>query len=350
MSEDNLRKEFTEYILKVPVGFTAATRLDAYITQSVENATRSKVQKAITDGFVWVNGVHQKSSYKVQALDTIYICVPQAPPPDAEPEDIPLDIVYEDDQLLIINKPAGMVTHPAYGNWTGTLVNALLFHVNKLSDVNQDPFRPGIVHRLDKDTSGLLVIAKNDQAHKTLASYFKDRNIDRHYYALVWGHPDQKGSITTYMGRSLSDRRKMEVVPDESRGKRAVTHFEVIEYFDFLSLIKVKLETGRTHQIRVHMSHLGHPIFCDETYGGRKVVYGPASGERKNLFKNLFADLNRQFLHAKTLGFDHPVTGERIFFESELPEDLMYTLTELRYYCKLEQPPFSKEHEPDEKN
>lgn len=334
MIDENLRKEYTEYVLKVPVGFNTPTRLDAYITNSVENATRNKVQKAIVEGFVWVNGVQQKASYKVQALDTIYICVPQAPPPEAEPENIPLEIVYEDSELVVVNKPAGMVTHPAYNNWTGTLVNALLYHVNKLSDVNQDPFRPGIVHRLDKDTSGLLVVAKNDVAHKTVASYFKDRNIDRHYYALVWGHPETKGSIKTYIGRSLSDRRKMEVVPDESRGKHAITHYEVIEQFDYLSLIKVKLETGRTHQIRVHMSHLGFPIFCDDVYGGRRVVYGPNTGARKKLFTDLFDELNRQFLHAKTLGFDHPSSGERIFFETELPEDLLFTLDELRYFCK----------------
>lgn len=334
MFDKNLKKEYTEYVLKVPTGFSASTRLDAYITNSVENATRNKVQKAIDDGFVWVNGLTQKSSYKVQALDHIYICIPQAPPPDAEPEDIPLDILYEDSEYVIINKAAGMVTHPAYSNWSGTLVNALLFHVQKLSELNQDPFRPGIIHRLDKDTSGILVVAKNDQAHKTIASYFKKRQIDRHYYALVWGHPDKTGTIETFIGRALSDRRKMEVVEDESRGKKAITHFEVLEYFDYLSLIKVKLETGRTHQIRVHMSYLGHPIFCDETYGGRKVVYGPNTGARKKMFGDLFKELDRQFLHAKTLGFIHPKSGEKVFYETDLPADLLFTLDELRYFCK----------------
>lgn len=338
MTEEHKRKEYTEYLIKVPLGFNTPTRLDTYITNYIENATRNKVQKAIDDQFVWVNGIHQKSSYKVQAMDDIYICVPEAPPPDAEPEDIPLDIVYEDQDLVMVNKAAGMVTHPAYNNWMGTLVNALLFHVNKLSDVNQDPFRPGIVHRLDKDTSGLLVVAKNDVAHATLAKYFKERTIDRHYYALVWGHPEKTGTIKTHIGRSLSDRRIMQVVEDKSRGKHAITHYEVIEYFDFLSLIKVKLETGRTHQIRVHMSYLGHPIFCDEAYGGRKVVYGPNTGFRKKLFGDLFKNLDRQFLHAKTLGFIHPTNKEKIFFETELPEDLLFTLSELRYYCKPEIP------------
>jgi len=324
----------TKIRLDVAPGQHDAVRLDKYITLFVQNATRTKVQEAIKAGFVLVNDKQEKASYPVQPGDQIDITLPKPPPPEAEPEEIPLNIIYEDDDVIVVNKKAGMVVHPAFGNWTGTLVNGLLHHVGDLPEVDDENVRPGIVHRLDKDTSGLLVVAKNRQTHAHLSEQFARHDTKRKYWAVVWGHPESEGTIVGNIGRSPRDRKKMTVL-DEDAGKHAITHYRVIEFFDYLSLVEVELETGRTHQIRVHFAHIGHPVLGDQTYGGASVRFGPNTGNRKKMFEYLFKRLGRQCLHAKTLGFVHPKTGEELFFDSELPGDFKEVLGKLRQFCKL---------------
>ncbi|MFO7799268.1 RluA family pseudouridine synthase [Rhodohalobacter sp.] len=323
----------TEYLLNVPEGQHSDIRLDKYITSFVQNASRNKVQKAIKDGHVLVNGKLEKSSYIMQPGDKIEISLPKPPAPEAKPEDIPIHIVYEDDELLVVNKEAGMVVHPAFGNWSGTMVNGLLYHADTLSKDDEETLRPGIVHRLDKDTSGLLVVAKNEVAHKKLSKQFAEKSVERTYWAIVWGNPPDSGTIEGNIGRSPRDRKIMTVLK-EKKGKSAVTHFETIERFDHLALLKINLETGRTHQIRVHMQHEHLYVFGDPTYGGSSVRYGPNTGSRKAMFNNLFSKLERQALHAKTLGFIHPATEKYVEFNSELPEDFQYVLDTLRTNCK----------------
>jgi 23S rRNA pseudouridine1911/1915/1917 synthase len=301
-------------------------RLDVYLTHQIQNATRSKVRSGIDAGFVLVNDKKVKASHTIAPGEVIDITLPHPPRPEAKAENLPLTIVYEDDQLLIVNKPAGMVTHPAYGNYTGTLVNALLYHCNSLSTVNTET-RPGIVHRLDKDTTGLMVVAKNDVAHHLLAKQFSRRTISREYWAIVWGKfQQQKGTIDASLGRSKRDRKKVAVTAE---GKHAVTDYEVIKEFDFLSLIRLKLRTGRTHQIRVHLAHVGHPVFGDPTYGGRSYQWGGLEGKRAQQAQNLLRIIGRQALHAKTIGFVHPSTKESVEFDSELPEDMQEILKRL---------------------
>ncbi len=323
----------TEYLINVPEGQHTDIRLDKYITSFVQNASRNKVQKAIKDGHVLVNGKLEKSSYIMQAGDRIEISLPKPPAPEAKPEDIPLNIVYEDDDLIVVNKEAGMVVHPAFGNWSGTMVNGLLYHTDSLSKEDEETIRPGIVHRLDKDTSGLLVVAKNEVAHKKLSKQFAEKSVERTYWAIVWGNPPKSGSIEGNVGRSPRDRKIMTVLK-EKKGKSAITHFETIEQFDHLALLQIKLETGRTHQIRVHMQHEHLYVFGDPTYGGNSVRYGPNTGSRKAMFNNLFSKLERQALHAKTLGFIHPGSEEYVEFNSELPEDFQVVLDTLRTNCK----------------
>ena len=323
----------TEYLLNVPEGQNTDIRLDKYITSFVQNASRNKVQKAIKDGHVLVNGKVEKSSYIMQAGDKIEISLPKPPAPEAKPEDIPINIVYEDEELILVNKEAGMVVHPAFGNWSGTMVNGLLYHADTLSKDDEETLRPGIVHRLDKDTSGLLVVAKNEVAHKKLSKQFAEKSVERTYWAIVWGNPPDSGTIEGNVGRSPRDRKIMTVLK-EKKGKSAVTHFETIERFDHLALLKINLETGRTHQIRVHMQHEHLYVFGDPTYGGNSVRYGPNTGSRKAMFNNLFSKLERQALHAKTLGFIHPGKEEYVEFNSELPEDFQFVLDTLRTNCK----------------
>ncbi len=323
----------TEYLLEVPDGQTSEIRLDKYITSFIQNASRNKVQQAIKDGYVLVNGRPKKASYIMQPGDKIEISLPKPPPQKARPEEMDLDIVYEDEYLLLVNKSPDMVVHPAYGNWTGTLVNGLLHYTSKnLSKADKETLRPGIVHRLDKDTSGLLVVAKDDEVHKKLSKQFAKKKPERTYWAIVWGNPPDEGTIEGNIGRSPRDRKMMAVL-DEG-GKEAVTHFKKIESFDHLALLEIQLETGRTHQIRVHMKHEGYYVFGDKTYGGDSVRYGPNTGTRKSMFKNLFSRLERQALHAKTLGFKHPATGEYIEFNSPLPPDFQTVLDKLRENCK----------------
>jgi 23S rRNA pseudouridine1911/1915/1917 synthase len=301
-------------------------RIDVFLTRQVENATRNKVQNAIANGFVLVNGKEVRSSYSVSPSDVIEVTFPRPPRQVAKAEAIPLHILFEDDQLLIVDKPAGMVTHPAYGNYTGTLVNALLYHSNRLSGVNKD-LRPGIVHRLDKDTSGLLVVAKTDHAHSFLARQFARRTIEREYWAVVWGRfKQQTGLIEANLGRSKKDRRKVAVT---SEGKPAATEFTVIKEFDFLTLLRLKLHTGRTHQIRVHLAHIGHPVFGDPTYGGRSNEWGGLERKKSQKAANLLKLISRQALHAKTIGFVHPESKEVMKFDSDVPEDFSVLLKSL---------------------
>lgn len=311
-------------------------RIDKFLTHKIENATRSKVQKAIEQGLVLVNGKPVKASHEVVPGEVIHCTLPQQPRAKAIPEDIPLQIVYEDDDLIVVNKPAGMVTHPAYGNYRGTLVNALLHHCAKLSTLN-DELRPGVVHRLDKDTSGLIVVAKNDGTHAALARQFSERTIEREYWAVVWGiFEKRRGTVEASLGRSKSDRKKIAVMRD---GKPAVTEYEVLESFPFLSLLRLRLRTGRTHQIRVHLAHIGRPVFGDPTYGGRRIAWGGADAKRKAEVQHLLSLIPRQALHAKTLGFVHTTTKQFMKFESELPKDMSELLAALRGLSLRSEPP-----------
>ena len=316
------------YKIDVPDG-KKKERLDVFLAGCIENATRSRVQKLIDANLVLVNGKPAKASYQVQPGDKIEASHPITPrPEEAEPEEIPLDIIYEDEYLLIVNKPAGMVAHPAYANYTGTLVNALLHHVNKLSNVNE-PGRPGIVHRIDKDTSGLLVVAKDDWTHAKLAAQFSKHTIEREYWSIVWGvFEEKKGEVSTNITRSKSDRKKF--TAHDFEGKEALTFYEVLEEFEFASLLKLNLKTGRTHQIRVHLSSINHPVFGDGTYGGRQIVYGAALPKMKSRVQNLLEIMPRQALHAKTLGFVHPHTNKNVRFDSELPEDFKLLIEKLK--------------------
>ncbi|MDZ7659516.1 RluA family pseudouridine synthase [Fodinibius sp.] len=335
MSHNN-SDQFQEYHLEVPDDETSGTRLDKYLASKIEDTSRTKIQEALTEGHITVNRKKEKASYPVEAGDVLDVRIPIPKPPEVQAEEMPLDIVYEDDDLLLVNKSANMVVHPAKGNWTGTLVNALMWHTDELSEPEEDTVRPGIVHRLDKDTSGLLVVAKNDKTHRILSEYFRTKDIERTYWAIVWGTPDKKeGTITGAIGRDPHHRKRMAVVP-EDKGKSATTHYRVLEYFDHLTLLELKLETGRTHQIRVHLADNNLWVFGDQKYGGDSVRYGPNTGSRKQMFNNLFASLQRQCLHAKTLGFEHPTTGEMVQFDSELPGDFQQVLGMLRQNCKPE--------------
>lgn len=302
-------------------------RLDVFLNRHVENATRSKVQQAITGGHVLVNGREVKPSHAVAPGEVIHITLPTPPPQEAVPENIPLNILHEDDHIIIVNKPAGMVTHPAHGNYTGTLVNALLYHCNSLSS-SADPTRPGIVHRLDKDTSGLLVVAKTDAAHAHLARQFARRTVSREYQAVVWGRfKNTGGTIEAHLGRSKSDRKKMAVVAD---GKAAITEYTVLEQFPYLALLSLRLRTGRTHQIRVHLAHINHPVFGDPAYNGRHIVCGPGTPRQKAQVQRLLHILPRQALHARTIGFIHPATLKKVEFQSALPADMQEVVAALR--------------------
>lgn len=317
-----------KYRFEVPEG-KKKERLDLFLTNAIENATRSKVRKLIDAELVTVNGVVAKANYQVKPNDVIEAVHPISPQPeDVEPEDIPLDIIYEDENLLIINKPAGMVAHPAYANYTGTLVNALLHHTKQLSDLNE-PGRPGIIHRLDKDTSGLLVVAKDDFTHAKIAEQFSKRTVDREYQAVCWGKfKERKGEIDSNIVRSKKDRKKFST--SETEGKHALTLYEVLEEFEFTSYLKINLKTGRTHQIRVHLSGIAKPVFGDPTYGGRQIVYGSDLPKIKARVQNLLQIMPRQALHAKTIGFYHPIKKEKMFFDSELPEDMKTLIKMLR--------------------
>jgi len=317
-----------KYLIDVPEG-KKKERIDTFLTHHIENATRSKIQKAIDSGLVKVNGIIVKANYNVKPFDKIEAIQLISPrPEDVEAEEIPLNIIYEDDFFLIVNKAAGMVAHPAYANYTGTLVNALL-HLTKFLSTANEGGRPGIVHRIDKDTSGLLVVAKDDYTHAKLAAQFSKHSIEREYHAICWGKfKEKEGEISTKIARSKSDRKKF--IISNTEGKDATTYYKVIEQYEFTSYIKLNLKTGRTHQIRVHLSGLGKPIFGDKTYGGDKIHIGFESPKLKSRIQNLLEIMPRQALHAKTLGFIHPHTNKLVRFDSDLPEDFKTLLEKLR--------------------
>ncbi|MFA5819601.1 MAG: RluA family pseudouridine synthase [Bacteroidales bacterium] len=309
-------------------------RIDKFLSDRLENTSRTRIQNAANAGNILVNNNSVKPNYKVKPGDIVQVVLP-TPLREIEliPENIPLNIVYEDDDVLVVNKEPGMVVHPAYGNYTGTLVNALMWHFRDLPLFNTGESRPGLVHRLDKNTSGILVIAKNEFALNRLSKQFFDRTTDRRYNALVWGTPDPlDGTITGNVGRNIKDRKIMQVFKDGSEGKTAITHYKVIEDLGYISLIECKLETGRTHQIRVHFSHIKHPLFNDEEYGGDQILKGTTFTKYQQFIKNCFKILPRQALHAKSLSFDHPVTGKRLSFDSDLPDDMQQVIEKWRKY------------------
>ncbi|MBW3545521.1 MAG: RluA family pseudouridine synthase, partial [Bacteroidetes bacterium] len=289
------------------------------------------------DGFVKVNEAKIKSNYRVHPGDVVTIALPE-PPRDTEviPENIPLNIIYEDDDLLVVNKAAGMVVHPAYQNWSGTLVNALTYHFQQLPTLPGNQGRPGLVHRIDKDTSGLLVIGKSELAMQNLAKQFFDHSIERTYLALVWGEPDpQDGTINVPLGRNQKDRRVVQAYPEgEGYGRHAITHYKTLQQLRYVSLLQCNLETGRTHQIRAHLTYLGHPLFNDSMYGGDKVLKGTTFSKYKQFVENCFKLMPRQALHAKSLGFKHPRSGEWVQFESELPQDFKDVLEKWDHYVQ----------------
>lgn len=314
-------------------------RIDKFLTHRIENASRTKVQAAADAGCILVNQRAVKSNYKVKPLDDVSVVLPH-PPRELTiiPQDIPLNIVYEDDQLIVINKEAGMVVHPGHGNYTGTLVNALTFYLQDLPLFQSGEMRPGLVHRIDKDTSGILVVAKTERALNYLARQFFEHTIERKYMALVWGNlPEDAGTITGNIGRNPKDRMQMWVFEDGSDGKPAITHYRVVERLGYITLVECQLETGRTHQIRAHFRHLGYPLFNDSRYGGDQILRGTTFTKYKQFVNNCFEILPRQALHAKSLAFDHPETGKRMYFESALPQDMVEVIAKWRVYTETRQ-------------
>ena len=316
-------------------------RIDKFIVNRIQNATRNKVQNAIDAENVKVNDKPVKANYRVKPFDVITIFYAH-PPSDKEliPENIPLNYVYEDDDVVVVNKEPGMVVHPAYGHYSGTLVNALAYHFQNLPDrkqkVNgQEVSRPGLLHRIDKNTSGILIVAKNELSMQRLSQDFFDHNLDRRYIALVWGDfEDDAGTITVNVGRNLKNRKVMDVFPDGDHGKHAVTHYKVLERLGYVTLIECKLETGRTHQIRVHMKSIGHPLFNDNEYGGDKIIKGTTFAKYKQFVENCFEICPRQALHAKSLEITHPKTHKKLKFDSELPADMQAVIEKWRAYSK----------------
>jgi len=311
-----------------------ALRVDKFLMNRIENSTRNKIQQAAKAGSVLVNDSVVKSNYKVKGGDEVKVLFTNPPYENLlVGEDIPLDIFYEDDALVVVNKAAGMVVHPGHGNYSGTLLNALLYHFESLP-LNAN-YRPGLVHRIDKDTSGLLVVAKTEKAMTHLAKQFFDKTSQRSYYALVWGDvKDDTGTIEGHIGRDPKNRLLMTIFPDGDRGKEAITHYEVMERFGYTTLVRCRLETGRTHQIRAHMKHIGHTLFGDARYGGDNILKGTTFTKYKQFVDNCFKLLPRQALHAQTLGFVHPISGKSMSFEAPLPNDMLTALDKWRHYSK----------------
>lgn len=343
MENDNLLEDdFQEESLHEHFSFIAdkgqePLRVDKYLMNRIENATRNKIQNAAKAGSIFVNDKAVKSNYKVKGGDVVRVLFGHPPHENLlVPEDIPIEIVYEDDTVVVINKAAGMVVHPGHGNYSGTLINALLFHFDNLPN-NADE-RPGLVHRIDKDTSGLLVIAKTEQALTHLSKQFFDKSSERKYLALVWGSPkEEEGTVEGHIGRHPKNRLQMMVFPEGEAGKPAITHYKVLERFGYVTLLECQLETGRTHQIRAHMKHIGHTLFNDERYGGNAILKGTHFSKYKQFVENCFKLIPRQALHAKTLGFEHPKTGQWMQFDSEIPQDLTQTLGKWRSYAQHKQ-------------
>jgi len=325
-----IRLQFTTPKKQEPI------RIDKLLLNRIEGATRNKIQQAIDEGHILVNDKKVKTNYKAKPFDTITIFETRRPE-SAEiiPEEMALDIVYEDDALMIINKPAGLVVHPGCGNYTGTLVNGVAWHLKQKDGLSTEEVLPrvGLVHRIDKDTSGLIVLAKSSENLAKLAAQFKAHTVHRRYMALVWGDLEEdNGTIEAHIGRNLRFRKIMAAFPDGEYGKEAITHYKVLERFNYVTLTELQLETGRTHQIRVHMMYKGHPLFADTTYGGDRIVKGTVFSKYKQFVDNCFSILNRQALHAKELGFTHPVTGEWMQWTSELPKEMSEVIDKWRRY------------------
>lgn len=313
-------------------------RVDKYLFDKMTSVSRNRIQKAADAGYILANEKPVKSNYRVKPCDVISVMLDR-PYYDNEvvPEDIPLNVVYEDDTLMVVNKPAGMVVHPGHGNWNGTLVNAIAWHMKNVPYWDMNDAHVGLVHRIDKDTSGLLVVAKTPDAKANLSDQFFCKTTKRCYQALVWGNIEEdEGTVTGDIGRNPKDRLQMTVLPD-GEGKHAVTHYHVLERFGYVTLVECVLETGRTHQIRVHMKHIGHVLFNDERYGGSEILRGTRYTKYKQFINNCFEICPRQALHAMTLGFRHPVTGEEMYFTSELPEDMSGLIDKWRNYMRNEQ-------------
>lgn len=324
---------FEHYRFKADPG-QVVLRIDKFLLDRLPNTSRNKIQVAAKNGTILVNGQKVKQNYKVKPHDEISIVLPY-PVREIEliPQNIPLNILYEDEELIVINKPDDMVVHPGYGNYTGTLVNALVYHFDNLPQRSQDYYgRPGLVHRLDKHTTGVMVVAKTEHALTNLAKQFFDRTTERRYWALVWGDIQEDGTITGHIGRSLKNRKMMTVFPEGDHGKHAVTHYKVLERFGLVTLVECKLETGRTHQIRTHLKHIGHPLFHDLEYGGDVILKGTTHAKYKAFIDNCFALLKGQALHAKTLGFEHPQTKKFLQFDSELPDGFQRVIEKWRTY------------------
>lgn len=326
-------EEYEHYRLSVDAG-QSPVRIDKFLSNRIENASRSRIQAAADAGNIRVDGKSVKPNYKVKPNEEIVI-VMDYPRRELKiiPEDIPLNIVYEDDQLVIINKNPGMVVHPGHGNYTGTLVNALAYYFKDLPLFNSEDPRPGLVHRIDKETSGLLVVAKTELAKNKLALQFFEKTTERRYQALVWGSlKEDEGTVTGHIGRSLNNRQVFTVFPEGDYGKHAVTHYKVLQRIGYVTLVECRLETGRTHQIRVHMKYINHPLFNDSTYGGDQILRGTTFSKYKQFVHNCFQVLPRQALHAKTLGFIHPSTGEKMLFNSDLPDDMTAAIEKWENY------------------
>lgn len=326
---------FEHFRFKVDKG-QSSLRIDKYLSNKLENSSRSRIQAAADAGNILVNDLPVKPNYKVKPKDLITIVLPH-PPREIEliPQDIPLNILYEDDDLLIVDKQAGMVVHPGYGNYSGTLINALMYHLKDNPLFSTSNERPGMVHRIDKNTTGILVVAKNELAMNKLAKQFYDKTSKRTYIALVWGDMEMdEGRIEGHIGRNPADRKKMFVFADGSQGKHAVTHYKVIERLGYVNLVECRLETGRTHQIRVHFQYIKHPLFNDPEYGGDQILRGTTFTKYKQFIQNCFNIIPRQALHAKSLGIVHPTSGKEMFFESPIPEDLSQVLDKWRTYTQ----------------
>lgn len=336
MAEEELTDQqelFEHYRFTVDPG-QSSVRIDKFLSSRIENTSRTRIQNAANAGNIVVSNIPVKPNYRIKPGDTIQILLP-SPPREIEliPENLPINVVYEDDDVIVVNKEAGMVVHPAYGNYRGTLVNALMYHFRDLPLFSTGELRPGLVHRIDKNTSGILVVAKNEYSLNRLSKQFYERTTGRKYIAIAWGVPDPaEGTITGNVGRNLRDRKIMQVFPDGSQGKPAVTHYRIIENFGYVSVVECSLETGRTHQIRVHFSYIRHPLFNDIEYGGDQILKGTTFAKYQQFVRNCFKIMPRQALHAKSLSFDHPVTGKRMSFDSVLPSDMEQVIGKWRDY------------------
>ncbi len=335
LNDQDQQELYEHYRIAVDKG-QSLVRIDKFLVNRIEGISRSRIQAAADADSILVNDKAVKSSYQVKPLDIISIVLPQPPRVfELLAENIPIDIIYEDEHVAMVNKKPGMVVHPGHGNYTGTLVNALIWHFKDLPGYASGELRPGLVHRIDKNTSGILLVAKNEIALNKLAKQFFNHTVDRRYHALVWGDmPEDEGTIIGNIGRSQKDRKKMDVYTDETQGKHAITHWKVLERFAYVNLIECKLETGRTHQIRAHFEHIGHPLFNDDTYSGDKILKGTTFPKYKQFVENCFALCPRTALHAKSLAFDHPATKKRMVFDSDIPDDMKAIIEKWRGYVK----------------